>query len=680
MQHKTILFLLAGLCVLQPVPVRSQEPPEKRDTLDQAVFVARGNANFLSKHKDLRTEVITAAGLCKMACCNLAESFENSASVTVGYSDAVTGARQIRLLGQNGIYTQMLDENRPVMRGLAAPFGLNYVPGQWLESIQIAKGVTSVVNGVESMTGQINLEHRKPTDEIPLFVQASVMNDTKTDFNVASSLQLDKEGKWSTVFLGHFDGNFKEMDHNDDGFMDDPRQRQFSFSNRWLYQGFDGSQVRFGVRGIADNREGGQMSGDWTTDIRNSNLGAYLKAGIPLNEENTSNIALVADYTWYRMDGDFTTRRYDARQHSAFLNLLYQNHNVEQHHFTLGLSETLDFFREKYLWGAFNGDALINTTLNNLGAFGEYTFHSADETTFSAIVGLRADWFKDNGVRFSPRLTLKWAPSDSWVFRANGGRGLRYSNPISDNIGVLSTGKQLLGPYTEHILEDSWTFGGNVTWYIGGSSTTYLSFDYFRTQFREQMLVENGPDSRASSIVFSPLTALKDGYSYTDNFQVDFSTEPLEGLTLTLTGRFTNARQKYVGTLAEDDIKPMTSRYKGVLNAQYATHLNKWIFDFTASINGPCKVWEFMKGYKGMYSDGWTPVYPLLYAQVTRRFKGFDLYLGGENLTNYRQQDPILYADQPFSTGFDASCVWGPLMGIRVYGGVRITLWKTVKE
>lgn len=680
MQHKTILFLLAGLCVLQPVPVRSQEPPEKRDTLDQAVFVARGNANFLSKHKDLRTEVITAAGLCKMACCNLAESFENSASVTVGYSDAVTGARQIRLLGQNGIYTQMLDENRPVMRGLAAPFGLNYVPGQWLESIQIAKGVTSVVNGVESMTGQINLEHRKPTDEIPLFVQASVMNDTKTDFNVASSLQLDKEGKWSTVFLGHFDGNFKEMDHNDDGFMDDPRQRQFSFSNRWLYQGFDGSQVRFGVRGIADNREGGQMSGDWTTDIRNSNLGAYLKAGIPLNEENTSNIALVADYTWYRMDGDFTTRRYDARQHSAFLNLLYQNHNVEQHHFTLGLSETLDFFREKYLWGAFNGDALINTTLNNLGAFGEYTFHSADETTFSAIVGLRADWFKDNGVRFSPRLTLKWAPSDSWVFRANGGRGLRYSNPISDNIGVLSTGKQLLGPYTEHILEDSWTFGGNATWYIGGSSTTYLSFDYFRTQFREQMLVENGPDSRASSIVFSPLTALKDGYSYTDNFQVDFSTEPLEGLTLTLTGRFTNARQKYVGTLAEDDIKPMTSRYKGVLNAQYATHLNKWIFDFTASINGPCKVWEFMKGYKGMYSDGWTPVYPLLYAQVTRRFKGFDLYLGGENLTNYRQQDPILYADQPFSTGFDASCVWGPLMGIRVYGGVRITLWKTVKE
>lgn len=680
MQHKTILFLLAGLCVLQPVPVRSQEPPEKRDTLDQAVFVARGNANFLSKHKDLRTEVITAAGLCKMACCNLAESFENSASVTVGYSDAVTGARQIRLLGQNGIYTQMLDENRPVMRGLAAPFGLNYVPGQWLESIQIAKGVTSVVNGVESMTGQINLEHRKPTDEIPLFVQASVMNDTKTDFNVASSLQLDKEGKWSTVFLGHFDGNFKEMDHNDDGFMDDPRQRQFSFSNRWLYQGFDGSQVRFGVRGIADNRQGGQMSGDWTTDIRNSNLGAYLKAGIPLNEENTSNIALVADYTWYRMDGDFTTRRYDARQHSAFLNLLYQNHNVEQHHFTLGLSETLDFFREKYLWGAFNGDALINTTLNNLGAFGEYTFHSADETTFSAIVGLRADWFKDNGVRFSPRLTLKWAPSDSWVFRANGGRGLRYSNPISDNIGVLSTGKQLLGPYTEHILEDSWTFGGNATWYIGGSSTTYLSFDYFRTQFREQMLVENGPDSRASSIVFSPLTALKDGYSYTDNFQVDFSTEPLEGLTLTLTGRFTNARQKYVGTLAGDDIKPMTSRYKGVLNAQYATHLNKWIFDFTASINGPCKVWEFMKGYKGMYSDGWTPVYPLLYAQVTRRFKGFDLYLGGENLTNYRQQDPILYADQPFSTGFDASCVWGPLMGIRVYGGVRITLWKTVKE
>ena len=707
--RKILYYLLAvGLCATCLCPARAQSPAgtiqmpdtvgiygECRDTLGQTVITARGSGNFLSKGKDIRTEVISAAGLCKMACCNLAESFENSASVTVGYADAVTGARQIRLLGQNGIYTQMLDENRPVMRGLAAPFGLNYVPGQWLESIQIAKGSTSVINGVESMTGQINMEHRKPTDETPFFLQASMMDDTKADLNIASALQLVEESRWSTILLGHVDGNFKPMDHNGDGFMDDPRQLQFNFSNRWLYFDPDnGVQIRFGVRAVRDKRHGGQMpalSGHaahggtaaydgtpWTSDILNSNFGAYFKAGFPLNEENTSNFAVIADYTFYDMDADFTTRRYDAGQHSGFINLLYQNENVEQHHITLGLSGMLDAYSELFPGSV----SPVNSKLGDLGFFGEYTFHSADETTFSTILGLRGDWFNQAGLRFSPRLTVKWAPSESLVFRANGGRGLRYSLPLIDNIGVLSTGKQLLGSFTDHILEDSWTFGGNATWYIGGSSSTYLSLDYFRTQFTEQMVLDydTGVGDMASKLIaFSPLSALKGAHSYTDNFQADFSIEPLEGFTVTLTGRLTDARQTRISSSAADDVKPMVSRYKGVLNLQYATHLNKWIFDFTASVNGPCRVWDFMKGYEGLYTNGLTPVYPLLYAQVTKRFKGFDIYAGGENLTNYRQPSPIISAGDPFSPGFDASCVWGPLMGIKVYAGIRVTVWKTVK-
>ena len=216
---------------------------ERSDSLDAAVFVSRQAGNYLSKGKEIRTEVISAAGLCKMACCNLAESFENSASVTVGYSDAVTGARQIRLLGLSGVYTQMLDENRPVMRGLSAPFGLSYVPGQWLESIQIAKGSSSVINGVESMTGQINMEHRKPTDEKPLFINAAVMSDTKMDFNIASSLQMGY--KWSTVILGHVSGNIAPHDMNSDGFLDEPKMLQFNLANRWLYMADNGVFLLF---------------------------------------------------------------------------------------------------------------------------------------------------------------------------------------------------------------------------------------------------------------------------------------------------------------------------------------------------------------------------------------------------------------------------------------------------
>lgn len=681
MKKVLLIISILALCLISGQKMLAQivTPPdstgiykERQDTLTQSVVSSSINGNYLPKGKEIRTEVITAAGLNKMACCNLAESFENSASVTVGYSDAVSGARQIRLLGQNGIYTQMLDENRPVMRGLAAPFGLNYVPGQWLESIQIAKGVTSVINGVEAMTGQINLEHRKPTDEKPLFIHASVMNDSKSDLNIISSLQLDDAGKWNTVLLGHADGNFMTMDHNDDGFMDDPRQFQINLANRWLYLDPSGTQIRFGAHVIRDSRRGGQMddAGNWKSNIRNTDAGSYVKAGFPLNESNSSNIAVVADYNFHRLDGDFTTRTYDASQHSVFVNLLYQNQNSTQHHYTLGLSGLADFYREDF------AGKTVSTRLGDAGVFGEYTFHSADQKTFSAILGVRTDWFNGIGLRFSPRLTLKWAPSESLVLRAGGGRGLRRSLPIMDNFGVLASGKQLTGSFLDHILEDSWTFGGNATFYIVGSTTTYFSFDYFRTQFREQILVDYDTPSQAPSIAFAQLTSLQNARSFTDNFQVDFNAEPADGLTLTLTGRYSNARQTRLAP-GVSDIKPMTSRYKGVLNLQYATHLKKWIFDFTASINGPCKVWDFMKGYKGLYTDGYTPVYPMLYAQVTKRFKGVDVYLGAENLTNYRQKSPILNSDNPFGKDFDAGCVWGPLMGTRIYAGIRITIWKT---
>ena len=681
---------------------------ERADSLDAAVFTSSAQGNYISRFKDVRTEVISAAGLCKMACCNLAESFENSASVTVGYSDAVTGARQIRLLGLSGVYTQMLDETRPVMRGLSAPFGLSYVPGQWLESIQIAKGSSSVINGVECMTGQINMEHRKPTDEKPLFLNAAVMSDTKMDFNIASSLQMGY--KWSTVLLGHVSGNIKPHDMNQDGFLDEPKMLQFNVANRWLYMADNGVQVRFGVRAIQDTRHGGQMlqidgkhvmydkddyTADplspeakiqpWGSDIMNRSLNGYVKVGVPLNEENTQNIALIADYSYQDMDSYFGATQYLAGQHSAFATLLYQNVINDSHRFTLGLNGTFDRYDEDFkrvIWMAPVAEKTGITDLANTGVFGEYTFNSGEK--FSAIAGLRGDWFYKQGFKVSPRVTLKYMPVDEIVIRANGGRGLRYSTPLVDNIGVFSTGKAFVGSYNDHILEDAWTFGGNLTYYIpvGATSNTYVSFDYFRTQFAQQMVVDYG----ATQIDFY---ALDGRTAFTDNYQLDFSIDPVERFNITATFRYTNARQEYKGSEAPVE-KPMTSRFKGVLNLQYATNLNKWIFDFTASLNGSCRVYDFMNminedgsmttdpkdGVERMYKNGRTPVYPMLYAQVTRRFKGWDVYVGAENLTNYTQKNPIIGADNPRQAMFDASCIWGPLMGIKAHVGFRFTLWK----
>lgn len=674
---------------------------ERKDSLDAAVFVGRQDGNYLSKRTPIRTEVISSAGLHKMACCTLAESFENSASVTVGYSDAVTGARQIRLLGLSGVYTQMLDENRPVMRGLSAPFGLSYVPGQWLESIQIAKGAASVINGVESVTGQINMEYRKPTDEKPLFLNASVMSDTKLDFNIASSLQLGQ--KWSTVILGHVSGNVRSFDHNHDGFMDDPMMLQFNLANRWLYLADNGVQVRFGVKALHDTRKGGQEGYDhdtyqewedgyaddpWGSDIVNKSIGGYLKVGIPLSEDNSQNIAIVADYSYTDMDSWFGQSTWLGSQHSVLGNLMYQNEINESHRFTVGLGGTFDRYDEyinRYVRSETMAPAYVNDRITGLataGVFGEYTFTAGEK--FTSIVGLRGDWYKGDGFKFSPRVTLKYSPVDKIAIRLNGGRGLRYANPLIDNIGVFSTGKLFSGNFEEHTLEDAWTFGGNLTYYLpfGASSNTYISFDYFRTAFSQQMIVDY--EHLNNTISFYNLDGRR---SYTDNFQVDFNVEPVERFTVTATFRYTDARVTLEGQgLVE---KPMTSRYKGVLNMQYATNLNKWIFDFTASVNGPCRVYDFMRDLKDadgnrLYVNGYTPVYPLLYLQVTRRFKGVDVYIGGENLTNFRQKNVII-GSRDSSTGlvsahqpsFDASAVWGPIMGARFYAGVRFTLWKT---
>ncbi|MCD8287299.1 MAG: TonB-dependent receptor plug domain-containing protein [Porphyromonadaceae bacterium] len=726
MKFRSLVVLLGAAMMSLPTlaNVRTQVDTtgiygERKDSLEAAVFVDEQDAEYLPKGTPIRAEVISSAGLRKMACCTLADSFENSASVTVGYSDAVTGARQIRLLGLSGIYTEMMDEARPIMRGLASPFGLSYVPGQWLESIQIAKGAASVVSGVESMTGQINLEYRKPTDEKPLFVNASFMSDTQADLNIASCLQPNE--KWSTAILGHVSGNFKTMDHNGDGYMDDPKTLQFNLANRWFYLADSGVQLRFGFRAIQDQREGGQSGYNyddyyamvagttaaswqpWGSDITNRTINGYVKVGIPVGPDESQNIAVVADYTYYNMNSCFGSTKYLAGQNAAYVNFLYLNEFNEHHKITAGLNATYDRYNETL-------DRLLSdgtrqgvgfdpvTNLFKTGVFGEYTFTAGEK--FTAIAGVCADWYNtvnegEHKVKLSPRVTLKYAPDEHIVLRFNGGRGLRYASPLTDNIGILSTGKLYMGDYMTHVLEDAWTFGGNLTYYfhLGASDNAYFSFDYFSTRFRQQLVVDYeylyaGSTVEAGSNATGIAFYLTDGRrSFTDNYQFDFNCEPFKRFTLTATFRYTNAKIQLLGNEYVSE-RPLTSRYKGVLNLQYATNLNKWIFDFTASVNGPSRVYSFMKDdvdVNGdlLYPRGMTPVYPLLYAQVTKRFKGVDIYIGGENLTNYRQKYVILGN----STGadghvngndmsFDASAVWGPLMGIKIYAGIRYTLWK----
>ena len=652
--------------------------------LDGITITGRQQSNFLSKRTAFKAEVITAAGLCKMACCSLAESFESSASVSVGYSDAVTGAKQIKLLGLSGSYTQMLDETRPVMRGLASPFGLTYVPGQWLESIQIAKGPSSVVNGLEAITGQINVEHRKPTTETPLFVNLFLNNNLRTEANIASSLQLND--KWSTVIMGHASKDNEVHDGNGDNFRDDPITRQFNFDNRWLYFNPNGTQVRFGFKVVDDVRVGGHkdyeegmrdewgldklvQSGIWGNEIHNSGISGFFKLGIPLNEDQTRNIAIVADYSYYDMESLYGPKDFGGYQNMGYFNAMYQHAANDQHKFTLGLSGRLDDVRSRYKDAAGIGTSMdFNVNDQVMGVYGEYTY-TLDEK-ISIVAGLRADYSSLFGWQAAPRASVKYSFSDQTILRLTGGRGFRTPHVITDNLGVMSHGGTLR--VADNLTaEDAWTFGGNFTQYfrIGDRESNYFSFDYFRTSFNHKVVYDwdlSAKDNVVEIYDFTDAT-LGNNQAYTDTYQFDLSLEPIERFTAIATFRYSNAKISMKDKGLVD--APMTSKYKAVLNLQYALPMNKWTFDFTSQLNGPCTLPDIMGG-------GESEIYPMLFAQVTKKLNFVDVYVGVENITGYTQENPIINAANPYSRDFNASMVWGPLMGRMFYVGMRYTLWK----
>jgi outer membrane receptor for ferrienterochelin and colicin len=648
--------------------------------LDEVVSYGSSQTNYISTLQPIKTELITGAGLKKMACCNLAESFENNASISVGYSDAVSGARQIRLLGLSGNYTQMLDEARPSMRGLAAPFGLSYMPGQWLESIQIAKGSGSVINGYESIAGQINLELRKPTTAEPLFVNVYLDHFLRTEANIASSLQLND--RWNTAILVHGSVDLQKQDENNDSFMDEPMKRQFNLANRWIYMGDNGTQWRFGVQGLYELRDGGQMDfdknaprnaqGRYGTQIENTHFNAYSKTGIPLNDDNAHNLAFVADYTFHELRSFFGIKDYTGRQHSGFVNVLLQNFFNDKHHLTTGLTGRFDDYNETLQdkWTYYYTPSSERRTASKEydlsrrevvgGAFGEYTYNANNK--FVLVAGLRADYNNLHRWLITPRVNVKYDITERFALRGSAGRGYRSANVVADNIGMLATGYEIKIDDDLHI-ESAWTCGGSLIYYfkLFNDDRSCLSVDYFHTSFSNQVLIDQEREREKVWVYNLP------GKSYTNTYQIDFSTEPVQRFTVSATFRYNDNKVDLAGQgLVET---PLRDRYKGVLNLQYGTRMYKWTFDLTAQINGQSRLPNFIP-------DKYSPVYPLFFAQVTRKFRGIDVYVGVENILNYKQSRPILEANDAYSPAFNSSVIWGPLMGRRIYAGLRYTLFK----
>ncbi|MBR4995967.1 MAG: TonB-dependent receptor [Alistipes sp.] len=695
----------------------------KPDTELEEVVVEGGLGNYVKRDGVLKGETISFAGLCKMACCNLAESFENSASVTVGYSDAISGARQIKMLGLTGTYTQILDENRPVMRGLSSPYGLNYTPGMWLNSIQVSKGVSSVTAGHEAITGQINLEHRKPTDEERLFVNLYFDSEMRPEINLSSAIPLTADKRLSTVILAHGSMDTQSHDRNGDGFRDLPESNQINIANKWLWQTVGGAQIRWGWKYVDENRLGGQkgykesMRDDmeqslslYGSHMDNSNVNAYLKVGTPVgaavydeeeDSELRSNIAFVADYSHFKEDAYFGLNRLDAYDHAWWFNFMYAHYFTPRSSMIIGASASLTNSNESLLNSVVGGSLIDGgvyrrfdyQTDNRMryvepGVYAEYTYAAKDK--FSLVLGLRGDWLgaKNSAVvaddaisahyqpkeyfALTPRSHIRWDVTPSTVLRASAGLGYRRASILTDNVWMLATGRTIATDNLNDDVEKALTAGGSITQYIklGGYEDATLSFDYFRTQLYNTVLADQEFGGEMSNKILIYNT---NGRSFTDTYQVDFQWTAVKGLDIFATYRYTNAKV----SLLRDGIshlveRPLTSRYKTLLNIQYATAFRRWVFDVTAQYNGPMRR-PSLDG--DITRSELSPAYPMFYAQVSHKIRDLEIYVGCENIADYMQQDPILNTANPFSPAFNSSSVWGPLMGRKFYIGLRYNLY-----
>jgi len=641
--------------------------------LKEVTVISRQRATYVNNFSPIRTQTMTGAELVKAACCNLSESFETNPSVDVSYNDAVTGSKQIQLLGLSGNYTQLTVENLPGPRGIATALGLNSIAGPWIESIQLTKGVGSVANGYESIAGQINVELKKPENSEKLLANMYVNDYGKVDLNLNMAGKIGK--KWSAGLLLH--DNFftnNKLDFNKDGFRDLPTGNTFSLVNRYKFDNSKGTLIQFGFKLLNDKRTGGEVGFDpqkdkYTTNkyglgINTERYEGFLKIGYLFPEKKYKSLGLQITGIRHSEESYFGLTTYNARQQTIYSNLIYQSIiGTTIHKFRAGMSFVYDRYDEDFRLTNYRRTETVP------GIFGEYTYTPG--TRFSAVLGLRADHNSLFGFFLTPRLNLRYEPVHGTVIRASVGRGQRTANIFAENTSVFVSARQLniiaSGAGKAYGLdpEIAWNKGISVDqqFKLFGNQST-VSVDYFRNDFTNQVVVDL-EDPR--SVRFYNL----DGRSYSNSFQAEWSMEPIKRLELRMAYRYFDVKTTYGGRLLE---RPLIAKNRAFANLAYA--VGAFRFDYTVTYNGSKRLPDTRANVPAYQLQAYSPAYVLMNAQVSAtvgKKNPFDLYMGVENLTNYFQDKVILAADQPFNGYFDATMIWGPVNGRMFYGGIR---WK----
>ena len=624
------------------------------------IRASSSNRNFEST---TNMENIGLKELRTAACCNLSEAFEKNASVDVVYSDAVTGAKEIRMLGLDGYYTQVLIANQIAIRGLNTTFGLQYIPGQWMKGISITKGIGSVINGYESITGQINVENKKPWNS-DLF-NLNFFGTHQGYFEINSDFSYRLSNKLSTIALLHVEAHPILNDFNKDNFSDHPRYWQGNVANIWKYNS-EKMESEFGIQYIIENRDAGQLdylknkpvqTPAYGINIDNRRYEFFAKTGFLFKEESSLGI----QYKLFRHEqyAKFGFSSYKGIQHFANINLIYQL-EIGSHEsiLRLGASYTFDNYNENY------NDIIRKRSENVPGIFMEYNFKYLSK--IDLISGLRIDYNSFYGTFVSPRIHIKYSPNPNLGFRASAGKGYRSPNIFAENIGIFTSSRQLtIDPNLSY--ESAWNYGISITKkiHVRIEKELVFSIDLYRTDFQKQIIADR---ENIRSIHFYNLN----GKSFANSLQIEGSYEFFKGFNLKLAWKYDDVWMQYKDGIKR---KPLVPIYKILATSNYTTTNKKWIFSLTAQYYSRSRI----PSTKGNTIANTLPNYSKGYVNLLTQInyfinKRFEVYLGAENMLNYMQPNAILDAQNPFSSNFDASLIYGPVDGIRIYAGFRYNL------
>lgn len=654
------------------LPVTNVDEPLKiklkgEVALEEVVISERKIGTIASRTSVLQTQKITYDELCRAACCNLAESFETNPSVDVSYADAATGARQIKLLGLAGTYVQMLTENYPNFRGAASLYGLDYVPGAWMESIQVSKGTSSVKNGYEALAGQINVEFKKPPTADIFSVNLFGSDAGRYEGNADASWHIND--KVSTGLLVHYSNDKKQHDGNDDGFLDTPLREQVNLMNRW-YHKLDKYVAQYGVRYLHESRTGGQatkhhdFADPYKVHLNTNRAELYTKQAYIIDNEKVESVALILSGSYHEQKSMYDRTPYNVYQNNVYASLLYEKEFSPAHSLSTGLSMNYDGFNENLLQNDVRN--VFDRTEVVPGAYLQYTYNLNDKLIL--LGGIRADYSSLYDFFVTPRVHIKYNPFDWFHVRVSAGKGFRTANILAENNFLLSSSRKMnIADNLDQ--EEAWNTGVNLAFYIPlfGKELT-LNGEWYYTNFLKQVVVDMDSDPHAVS--FYNL----DGKSYSNSFQVEATYPFFRGFTLTAAYRYTDAKTDYrnAAGVTQRLKKPLVSDYKGLLTASYQTPLKKWQFDLTGQFNG---------GGRMPAPDATNPLwksdfnaYTVVNAQITKYFRRWSVYIGAENLFDYKQSHPIIVAENPRGDNFDGSMVWGPVHGRKIYAGLRFNI------